>query len=419
MSRQAVSLKSTSQGSVAGSGAADFVVDVDESVEPFLQRWAKLLDEHASPFHAVSWLRAWYATLGAGDAYRPVLVGVRRKDTGADVMLLPLTSRRSGGLSIVEFADGGIIDYISPLLAPDWAGDLRTIDQVRTRAHSLWLVLRGALRDHDVLLINKMLGELLDEHSQRVNPLMQSLRTQSCEMFGNQFHVPGDWDAWRFTLDKRVRKEMERCWRVFTRSEQARFERMTDLGEAQRVFALLEQQQGIRMHQAGARYVLDQPVFREFYRQALNGGLSDGSVVLTALRDGDHIVAALFGVANGDRFIALRLSIGGDEWKACSPGRLLCERTARHLNEQGLHWFDFGIGDYFHKETFQVTHIPLHDACEALSWRGVPMTWWWRLRRALKRQAWLVALSRRMGCYVRAARSRSSSGENKTAMAST
>jgi CelD/BcsL family acetyltransferase involved in cellulose biosynthesis len=137
-------------------------------------------------------------------------------------------------------------------------------------------------------------------------------------------------------------------------------------------------------------------VFRAFYRQALQGGLADGSVVLTALRDGDEVVAVQFGVANEQRYVALRLSTGGDEWKACSPGRLLCERTAQHLHEQGLRWFDFGIGDYRHKQTFGVNGIALLDGCEALSWRGEAVVWAWRLRRALKRQKWLMALLRRV-----------------------
>ena len=418
MSLQPRPLAPVATGHQAATGVTDYIVDRIESVDAFLLRWAALLDAHASPFHAVSWLRAWYAALGSDDGRQPVLLGVRRRDTGADVMLLPLTCQRRGLLSIVEFADCGIVDYISPLLAPDWAGCTAGESEPLTdAARRLWQAVRQALRDHDVLLIHKMLGELLEESPQRLNPLMLVLKTQPCEMFGNQFHVAGDWDAWRYSLDKRVRKEMERCWRVFTRSDEARFERLTDLAAAQQVFAELEQQQSKRMHQAGVRYVLDEPVFRDFYRQVLNDGLAAGSVVLMALRDGEHIVAALFGVANKDRFIALRLSIGGDEWKNCSPGRLLCERTARHLHEQGLRWFDFGIGDYFHKETFQVTHIPLHDACAALSWRGVPLTWWWRLRRVLKRQGWLVALSRRFRACLRAARSRNSSGENKAAIA--
>ena len=401
------------------SGLMEYVVDVIDGVEPFLIRWEKLVDEHSSPFHSVTWLRAWYDTLGNVDNRRPLLVGVRCADGGADVMLLPLVQKYRGGLSSVKFADCGVVDYISPLVSQAWS-DLVATDagQIVPQCYRLWQAVLKALRAHDVLLVHKMLSASLDESSRRINPLAYSLGVQDCEMFGNQFHVADDWESWRFSLDKHLRKEMGRWWRVFTRSEHARFERITDLTEAHEIFTQLEQQQSSRMHQAGVRYVLDQAAFRRFYRQALSTGLSEGSVVLTALRDGEHLVAALFGVANRDRFVALRLSIEGGAWKSCSPGRLLCERTARHLHEQGLRWFDFGIGDYFHKQTFQVTRIPLHDACVALSWRGMPVSWWWHTRRSLKRQVWLLTLLRRLKSYRQVARRRFNSGKKKTAIAS-
>lgn len=377
----------------------DYVVDVDTAVDPFLQRWAALLDERSLPFHALPWLRAWYATLGNTPDCKPLLVGVRRSDTGADVMLLPLTCHRRGGLSVVAFADATVMDYVTPLMAPDWAGTSRPDDTATTvNAKRLWLAICHALRGHDVLRIDKMLDQPMDENAQVSNPLMLALRPrlQVCEMFGNQFHPGDDWDAWRHSLDKRVRKEFERCWRVFTRSETARFEQVTEPGAALALFEQLERQQTQRMDQLDYNFVLNQPAYRAFYRQAMLGGLADGSVVLTALRDGDEVVAAQFGVANRHRYIALRLSTGGNEWKAVSPGRLLCERTAQHLHAQGLRWFDFGIGDYRHKQAFGVSHMALLDGCEALSWRGLPMAWAWRLRQALKRQRWLVALVRRL-----------------------
>lgn len=376
----------------------DYVVDVDTEIAPFLQRWAMLVNERSLPFHALPWLNAWYATLGNTPDCTPLLVTVRRLDTGADVMLLPLTSHRQGGLSVVGFADATVMDYTSPLVAPDWAGGTGNRPTDMVCAERLWKALRHALRAHDVLRIDKMLDQPLDENLQGGNPLLLVLRPRlhPCEMFGNQFHTGDDWDAWNHTLDKRIRKEFARCWRVFTRSESARFERVTEPQAALALFEELERQQMQRMTQLDYDYVLDQPAYRAFYRQALADGLIDGSVVLTALRDGKAVVAVQFGLASRHRYIALRLSMGGDEWKACSPGRLLCEHTAQHLHAQGLRWFDFGIGDYRHKQAFGVSHIALLDGCEALSWRGWPMTWAWRLRRALKHQRWLVSMVRRL-----------------------
>ena len=54
-----------------------------------------------------------------------------------------------------------------------------------------------------------------------------------------------DYDAWRYTLEKTVRKELERSWRVFTRDPAASFALITDTSEALRILSTTEVQQGI------------------------------------------------------------------------------------------------------------------------------------------------------------------------------
>ena len=388
----------------ASLASPPYVADVGTDVEPFLARCGRMADAATLPFHTANWLRAWYATFGQADGRTPVLVSVRHHSgsgsqgaEGADAMLLPLVAHREHGISVLEFADGGVVDYVAPLLAPHWHGGLPE----QAAASALWRAVRGALRahgGHDLLRVHKMLGQMLEEQGGRRNPLALVLRTGPCEMFGNQFSVPQgtDWETWRRSLDKRVRKEIERCWRVFQRSPEARFERVTEPHAALALFEALEQQQSQRMQTLQSNYRLDAPECRAFYRRAIEGGVASGEVVLTALRDGDHVVSALFGLANGHRYVGLRQSLDSDAWKACSPARLLDEQTARHLHDEGRQHFDFGIGDYHHKQALQMTSIPLLDACEALSPRGMPAALAWRARRKLKQQAWLVAAKRRL-----------------------
>lgn len=371
------------------AGQGGFVAEVGDDVEAFIARVERLADGRASPFHDPGWLRAWYATLGRTEGRQPVLVAVRSLATGADVMLLPLASRRVAGLSIVGFADATVVDYQSPLLARDWHG-------ADADARRLWLAVRQALRGHDVLRIGKMLGASLDEAGSVPNPLRQALPLLDCEMFGNESHAPGTWDEWQHALRPRARREFARAWRVFTRRSQARFERLTDPHEALLAFEQLEVQQSARQRELGRPYELDRPEYRAFYREVMRAGLAPGRAVMTVLRDGEHVAAAVFGVTNAERFIALRMSTGGDTWAACSPGRLLLERTASHLHEeQGVRWFDLGIGGYAYKSSFSMRPIPLFDAMAALSWRGQAFVAAWRLRRLLKRQGWLVGLVRR------------------------
>lgn len=352
------------------------------TADDFLERAEALLRPCSLPFQHPHWLRAWYDTLGCSEGRSPLwLVLQRRTGSGwVDAMLLPLVVQRRRGLREVAFADAGVVDYVAPIVAPDWHGGAHPL----LAARAGWALLLPALRGHDVWRIEKMLPQTLPEDGGIANPLALVWRTQPGEMFGNEFSVPGPWEGWRRSLDKRVRKEIERSWRVFERSPQARFERVTDPAQALALLQVLEQQQSKRM--GGQRqYRLDRPPYRAFYRQLLQAGLDAGPVVMTALRDGEQVVSALFGVSNSQRYIALRQSIGGDAWKACSPGRLLDESTARHMHGQGCTLFDFGVGDYFHKTTLGMQRIPLRDACIALSLRGRLAQLLWQARRRAKR----------------------------------
>jgi CelD/BcsL family acetyltransferase involved in cellulose biosynthesis len=353
------------------------------SLDEFLQHAEPFQGPGCLPFHGPGWLRAWYETLGSSEGRRPLWLLLQRCSAGqwVDAMLLPLVQQRRKGLREVAFADAGVVDYVAPLVAADWHGGAEPQDA----AKALWRAMARALRGFDVWRVQKMLPAGLPEAGAVTNPLQLVWRTHESDMFGNQFVVQGPWEEWRHSLDKRVRKEIERCWRVFERSPVARLERVRDPVQAQALFDTLEQQQSERLG-ALPHYRLNRAPYRAFYRRLLAAGLTDGSVVLTALRDGDTVVSALFGVANGQRYIALRQSIGGPAWKALSPGRLLDEGTARQMHAAGLNTFDFGVGDYFHKTTLGMQPIALRDACVALSWRGVPARGAWYLRRWAKRR---------------------------------
>ena len=60
------------------------------------------------------------------------------------------------------------------------------------------------------------------------NPLALLDEAGACSLNGNLVTTGEDYDAWRYTLEKTVRKELERSWRVFTRDPAAAFEMVTD-----------------------------------------------------------------------------------------------------------------------------------------------------------------------------------------------
>jgi len=336
-------------------------VTVERELAPALARWREWERDGAAVglFQRTHWLQAWYTTLGAQAGREPVLVSIERRADGRPLLGLPLVRERRGRLRCIAFADAGVSDYVAPVCAPDCPdapGEVR----------AMFAALRRALPAADLWSLEKMPARV----GERSNPLLQLRGTRPSALFGNPVSVGEDFDAWRFSRGKTHRKELERSWRVFSRHPQARWERIEDTGRAMQVMDALEALQREAIRGKGWAYLLDEPGYREFYRDLLAQGLPGGETVLTALIAGDEIVAALLGVRQGDEYAMIRIGNAAGEWRNCSPGRLVIERTMAALHAQGVRRFDFTIGDYAYKRGFQPDRLDLYDSVLALSWRG-------------------------------------------------
>jgi CelD/BcsL family acetyltransferase involved in cellulose biosynthesis len=236
----------------------------------------------------------------------------------------------------------------------------------------MWQELRAALRrlpdGADLIRLRKMPVEI----DGRPNPLALLDGAGPCSLNGNIVTTGDDFDAWRFTLERTVRKELERSWRVFTRDPQAAFRIVTDSEEALRMLATMELQQGNRMQHLGLNFILNDETCAAFYRNLVRDNAANGYAVLSALTVGEQVVATLLGIRQGSRYVMVRISNAGDKWSNCSPGRLIIERTMAALHRDGIRQFDFSIGNYAYKRRFGVVHTPLVDFTAPLSWRGVP-----------------------------------------------
>jgi CelD/BcsL family acetyltransferase involved in cellulose biosynthesis len=206
----------------------------------------------------------------------------------------------------------------------------------------------------------------------RPNPLALLGDAGPCAANGNVVTTGDDYDGWRYTLEKTVRKELERSWRVFTRDPAARFSLVADHHEALRILSTTEVQQGTRMQSLGLNFILNDETCAAFYRNLVRDGVGSGYALVSALTVGDEVVATLLGIRSGARYVMIRISNAGDKWSNCSPGRLIIERTMAALHKDGVREFDFSIGNYAYKRRFGVTRLPLLGISAALSWRGLP-----------------------------------------------
>lgn len=358
------------------SAVDSYLATVDTNPVSAIARWREWIaagDLATGLFQTPRWLTAWYATLGTQPGRQPLFASVARRGDDRPLMALPLLLHRRGGLRRIEFADLGVTDYVAPLLAPDCPDDPGHVQ-------AMFAALRRALPPADMFCVHKM-PALADGRS---NPLLRLRGTRPSSLFGNLVTIDGDFDAWRYSREKTHRKELERSWRVFIRHPNAEFRLITDIAEATRVMDALETYQRSAIANKGWAYILDEPGYRDFYRHLIVDGLASGDTVLSALMAGDEVVGALLGMRRDHHYAMIRIGNAGGEWRNCSPGRLVIERTMAALHAQGVRDFDFTIGDYPYKKGFRPDELPLYELTTALSWKGMLYAASLRLKHELK-----------------------------------
>jgi CelD/BcsL family acetyltransferase involved in cellulose biosynthesis len=349
-------------------------------------RWSDVTP--LTPFQDSRWLDAWYEAFADLAEVQPLIAIVTDAATGELAALLPLIRRLHRGIRIVEFADLALTDYNAPLLG---AGRPRDIAAARVLWRDLTAALRRLPDGCDLIRLRKMPVEL----GQVPNPLALLDGASPCPLNGNVVTTGDDFDAWRHSLEKAVRKELERSWRVFTRDPAATFKIVTDKNERLRMLSAMEAQQGERMRHLGLNFVLNGGACAAFYRRLVDAGVGDGYAVVSALTVGEEVVATLLGFRSGSRYVMVRISHAGEKWSSCSPGRLVIERTMAALHAHGVREFDFSVGNYAYKRRFGVRRIALVDLSAPLSWRGMPHALRDRAVRALNRHPRLAGRIKR------------------------
>jgi CelD/BcsL family acetyltransferase involved in cellulose biosynthesis len=356
----------TSAGQLAArptSCAAGFRVELLRDWQQAVAHWHDI--SPSTPFQHPQWYDAWYAAFTGAEGVAPLIAVVTDASTGEPAMLLPLICSRQDKITTVEFADLNLTDYNAPILGSAAPRDAKAM-------RVLWRSLLSALRRMpgaaDLIRLRKVPIDL----DGRPNPLALLGTGGPCLLNGNLVTTGEDYDAWRYTLQKVVRTELQRSWRVFTRDPAASFAIVTDISEALRILATTEVQQGTRMQSLGRNYILNHETCAAFYRNLVRDGVGKGYALVSALTVGDEIVATLLGIRTGSRYVMIRISNAGAKWSNCSPGRLIIERTMAALHKDGVREFDFSVGNYAYKRRFGVRRLPLIDISAALSWRGWP-----------------------------------------------
>jgi CelD/BcsL family acetyltransferase involved in cellulose biosynthesis len=314
----------------------------------------------ATVFQRAAWLAPFHDAVAEHRAEIIPLTAEVSDVQGNLAYRLPLLLRPRGRLRLIEFADLNMTDFNAPLLGP-------AAPCGKAAAQEAWAELRAALPSHDLLHFTKMPGAI----GTRPNPLLLAAQALPCAANGNLLTMGEAWSGFHFGLEKTVRKELERSWRVFTRDPRAALTVMTDGDEAVALLGRMDALQRARMAELGQPYEMETPVTAGFHRRLLQTGVPSGFALLTTLTAGEELVAALLGVRDGETYVMIRLVHAGGKWSNVSPGRLLIHKTLELLHGQGYRRFDFSIGNYAYKRRFGPTRTPLYDVVRAATLPGL------------------------------------------------
>lgn len=315
----------------------------------------------ATAFQLAEWLESFYAAIQCDAGLEPLIAWIEDRESGAFAMALPLLRYRKGSAVRIGFADLGMSDFNAPLLGP-------AAPQTHREALAAWKALRAALPSTDLVQFDKMPPRV----EGRINPLALVGGVRSSAVNGNLVDTGADFEAWRGSLPRVVRKELQRSWRVFNRRPGVSFELVEDPQEGLRVLAAMEVQQRARLAELGEPYKLGDRVPATLYRNVLAQHLASGFAALGVLKAQGEVVAGLLGIREGDTLVLIRLTHAGQEWSNCSPGRLVISRMMTAMHARGVHRFDLSIGNFVYKRRFGAVRQRLVDVSAPHSLRGVP-----------------------------------------------
>jgi CelD/BcsL family acetyltransferase involved in cellulose biosynthesis len=314
-----------------------------------------------TPFQATHWLSSWYRTIGRLDNVKPLIVTI--SDDQAPLATFPLISTEANNAQVIEFADLGVTDYNSII----WS---QRMESKPLLAQSVWQQFcRSVSGEGDFVCLTKMPVA----YEGKRNPLAAVRGIRPFAQNTNTLRVDGSWEDYHRGLPRKFRKELERSWRVFLRDgEPARFERAETAGQAHEFLECLASYQRRRLNDGSTRYILDDCRYAEFYAELITeDAIRNGEVVLTALIARENIVVAvLMGICRLRMYSMVRLGHNIEEWRQCSPGRTIIERTMINLHEGGVRVFDFTIGNYKYKEAFILEQDPLFEVVHPITMRG-------------------------------------------------
>src|SRR4051794_8015228 len=234
----------------AAEKACVFTVSTDNSFDFLSDEYASLFQRScAMAFQHPIWLDSLYRRLVPALGVQPLIITVRAD--GVLVLVLPLIRRRFGLMSLVEFADLRVSDYVAPVC------DGETFHRVLADATTCQAI-QQALKPYDLLRIQKV--------PQGALPLERLLGVSGRSAMAMSAHstpLRAPYTDWRKAmLEPSYQKELDKKRRKLGRKGQVILQQLQDPQAMRTAFARMR---GYRDLRFGAEDLLQTPLYFEFY----------------------------------------------------------------------------------------------------------------------------------------------------------
>ncbi|WP_293866549.1 GNAT family N-acetyltransferase [uncultured Alsobacter sp.] len=312
----------------------------------------------ASPFQSAYWIRNWIDLVLDREIERPFFVRVDDQE-GHPVMLMPMVSRRAYGLSMLKGMDGGLSDYIAPVLLRD------DVDEAEGAA--IRTAFYAGLPRADILHLQKMPPRIGERGI--VNPLAGDPDSTPMEYSSHAIVLDGAWDT--FLAAK-----------VSTSSRATRRRKAKKLSQKGEVsFAVVEEPQARRSalaftieersKRAKTRNwdinVLENGDAVRFCEQLVSDPLLVARVHVAVLSVSGEPIAVHLGLVEGGCLFWYMPTFRGEQWAAFSPGQMLLDQELMWAFDNGLKAVDLTIGDERYKQEWSPATSPLFELRKSLS----------------------------------------------------
>lgn len=379
---------------LARSSAATSDMETSESAQPVLQtsagpialRVTADLSEVRSLWHELQdavpctcaqtfdWARAWSAHVLAAEDRQPVIV-VGHAGDGSATFLLPFETKRIGGLTVLKWLGQDHANYAFGLFRPELASVLTVTDM-------------SAIL-HEIGRRTGAAAAFLEAQPFTWEDVPNPFALLSYQPAPNSGYAVKLGDFEELYLGRFKKRARQTLLRKERRLQEAGMLTYGWGGTEQEKSDILETFFAQKAQQFAAMGVTDVfvPEARAFYRDLAM--LPDDNASRLRLGyvslDGE-ILATFSGTVTHDRVCVLLSSLADSPFQRQSPGAQLLRYQVEEACNEGLRYFDLGVGAARHKSEWSNTVYRLFDSYIALKPQGLALTLPFGMKSSVKRR---------------------------------